>query len=178
MREATPLQVSVQPPRDYPNREALRGRVWRDGWALYSRELSVFSACGALYGLLLNELMWLTWGALVLMSATLIGAVGSVWVNLRRARLVREAPVTEGTLISKRRRLFWHELLRGKAHRSFTLTFSYQVPGEVSPREGQVTLCLCAYEHLKRDEALKVIYDPTAPKRALPLRLALMRIPH
>ena len=178
MREATPLELSVKPPRAYPNREALKGRVWRDEWALYSRELSLLCAVLCVYGLLLDELELLAWGGLTLFVSTLIGLIGSLLTNLRRAELVRSAPVLEGELLSKRRRLFWHELLRGKAHRSFTLTYRYQLPDEPHPREGSITLCLCAYEHLKRQERLKVIYDPQRPQRSLPLRLAAMRIPH
>ena len=178
MREAAPLEVSVLPPRDYPNRQALIGRVWRNRWSLYGRELSVLCTIASLYGLLLNELAWMAWGIFGLILSAIIGSIGGVIINIRRASLVREAPVVEGELIRKRRLTLWHEFLRGKAHRSFKVTYRYHIAGEPRPREASILLCLCAYEHLKEREKLKVIYDPSRPQRSLPLRLALMRIPH
>lgn len=178
MREASPLELSVQPPRIYPNREALRGRVWRNRWSLYGRELSALCAALTLYGLLLDQLSWVAWGLLGLVLSTLLGALGGLVTNLRRASLVRVGPIASGELVRKRRLTLWHELLRGKAHRSFELTYRYHVNGEPEPREAQIQLCLCAYEHLKDRERLQVIYDPARPQRSLPLRLALMRIPH
>ena len=178
MREASPLEVSVQPPREYPNREALVGRVWRDRWSLYGREVSVLCAAMTLYGLLLDELSWVAWGLFGLILSALIGSLGGLITNLRRASLVREGPIAEGELVRKRRLTLWHEFLRGKAHRSFEVTYRYQLEGELEPREAKIQLCLCAYEHLKDRERLQVIYDPNRPQRSLPLRLALMRIPH
>jgi hypothetical protein len=178
MREAPPLEVSVKPPRVYPSREALVGRVWRDRWSLYGREVSVLCASLTLYGLLLDELSWVAWGLFGLILSALLGSLGGLITNLRRASLVRMGPLADGELVRKRRMTLWHELLRGKAHRSFELTYRYQLDGEPTPREAKIQLCLCAYEHLKDRERLQVIYDPKRPQRSLPLRLALMRVPH
>ena len=131
-----------------------------------------------LYGLLLDEFAWMAWGLLGLILSTLGGALGGVITNLRRASLVREGPFVEGELIRKRRLILWHEFMRGKAHRSFEITYRYQLEGEALPREASIQACLCAYEHLKERERLRVIYDPSRPQRSLPLRLALMRVPH
>lgn len=178
MREATPLEVSILPPRDYPNREALIGRVWRNRWSLYSREISLLCTLISIYGLLLDQMTWMAWGLVGLILSTLLGSLGSVICNLRRASLVRFGPTIEGELVRKRRLTLWHEFLRGKAHRSFEITYRYQLEEEVNVREAKIQLCLCAYEHLKDREQLRIIYDPAHPQRSLPLRLALMRIPH
>jgi len=178
MAEATPLELSVKPPRAYPNREALVGRVWRDPWSLYGRELSLLCAVAALYGLLLDELAWVAWGLFGLSLSALLGTLGGLIINLRRAALVREAPAVMGQLLSKRRVTLWHEFVRAKAHRSFEISYSYQLEGEAEPRVGKIQLCLCAYEHLQDRAELRVIYDPARPQRSLPLRLAVMRIPH
>ena len=179
--------LPLHPPRPYTALEALRGRVWRSRAALWGRELSALSALTALYGLLLDAEMALAGGLLALVCVNLASALLALAGHLRRARLVREGAFCVGTLTRKRRRAFLHELLRGAAHRTFEITYVYTPEGENAQseereereeREGRLLLCRCAYEHLSDGEPLHIAYDPRAPHLSVPLRVAVMRIPH
>lgn len=170
--------LPLHPPRPYTALEALRGRVWRSRAALWGRELSALCATCALYGLLLGVTGLLVGAILALVVLNLASALLALAGHLRRARLVREGACCVGTLTRKRRRAFLHELLRGAAHRTFEITYVYTPEGENTPREGRLLLCRCAYEHLSDGEPLHIAYDPRAPHLSVPLRVAVMRIPH
>jgi len=132
----------------------------------------------ALYGLLLNAPLALAGGLAALVLINLACAPLAALGHLRRARLVRAGAYAEGAVTRKRRRALLHELLRAPAHRTFELRYSYTPAGEGAPREGRLLLCRCAYERLDDGEPLYVSYDPAAPHRSVPLRVAVMRIPH
>jgi hypothetical protein len=172
------LTLPKKPPRDYPLIEAFRGRVWRNGWALYGREVSLFGAGLALFAFLLDGLLWLEVGLLALIVSVVLSGLGTLWANMRRARLVRIGVTVNGHIIARQRLLLWHELLRGRAHRSFYVRYRFTPVGQEDPCEGRLYLCRCAYEQLSTSDQLLIAYDQDAPKKSLPLRVAVMRIPH
>ena len=105
-----------------------------------------------------------------------LSGVGSLWVNFKRARLVQTGFAIQGRLVAKKRILLLHEMIRPQAHRTFKITYEYQV--EQKAYSQTLYLCLCAYEHLNEQEDLLITYMPTRPKKSLPLRVAVMVIPH
>ena len=170
--------LPLHPPRPYPTAQAFRGRVWRSAAAVWGRELSAAAALAALYGLLLDAEGALAGGLLALVAVNAACALLAALGHIRRARLVREGAHAAGVIVGKRRRGFLHELLRGAAHRTFELRYTYTPEGEGAPREGRLLLCRCAYEHLADGAPLHVAYDPARPHLSVPLRVAVMRIPH
>ena len=83
----------------------------------------------------------------------------------------------KGFVISKRPRYLWHELLRGLGHRSLLLRYRYQHP-DLGVIEGRLWLCRCAADRFEVGAPLLISYNPKRPRESLPLRVALMRIPH
>ena len=174
MRE---LKLSKSTPRDYPWIEAFRGRVWRSRSALYGQEMTLFTLIALLYGILLDEgLLWEIGLLGVIVSLVWSGVVTMI-ANTRRLKLVREGEWVEGQLTELINLRLWHELFRGKAHRSFLVRYEYDFQGE--KREGEMVLCRCAYDRLaKTQEKVPVAVDPRSPKRSLLLRVAVMKVPH
>ena len=172
----TRTTLRTDPPREYPLIEAFRGRVWRSRWTLYTRELSLVCAIAALIAFLRDHALIFELSLALLIILTILSGLGLLITQIRRAYLVRSGPRVNGTLIARRRRMFLHELLRGAAHRTFEVHYRFQSK-EGEDIDGRLLLCRCAYEHLK-EGSLDIIYDPNNPKRNLPLRVAIMRIPH
>ena len=174
MRE---LKLSKSTPRNYPWIEAFRGRVWRSHSALRGREVTLFAVIALLYGILLDEgLLWEV-GLLMVIASLIWSGVVTALSNARRLKLVREGEWVEGQLTHLVKLRLWHELLRGKAHRSFLVRYEYQYEGE--HLEGKMVLCRCAYDRLSQSkEAVPVAVDPRSPQRSLLLRVAVMKIPH
>ena len=170
------LSLSRTPPRDYPIIEAYRGRVWRNRAALYGRELTAVAIMVTLYGVLLDDVFLWTLGALSVGLAVIWTGLSTLWVNNRRAQLVRTGLATRGRVTGRERQRWWHELTRGEEHRSFKLTYDYEVDG--AQHSGQITLCRCALKRLQKEEEILIAYDAERPQRSLPLRVAVMKIPH
>ena len=90
------LRLGRETPRHYPLIEAYRGRVWRNLPGLYGRELGLFALLATLYGVLLNQdFLWI-YGALILVLCVIWTGLSTLWVNTRRAQLVREGVWAEG----------------------------------------------------------------------------------
>ena len=175
--EAPPRTLSVTPPRSYQLRDALFGRVWRDRLALIARELQVLSLALLLAGLLLDSDEGLAYGILSLLGSSLLLIGAGLYRAHWRTRLVQRAPTVKGSVIALQPRYLWHEFLRGRAHRSVVLRYRY-TPPEGEQREGQLWLCRCAADRFKAGDQLWICYRPERPSASLPLRVALMRIPH
>ena len=172
------LKLSKDTPRKYPWIEAFRGRVWRSKFALYGRELTLFSAIAILYGLLLDEgLLW-ELGLIGAVLGVVTTGVATFISNLRRLYLVREGIWVEGTLTELKNMRLWHEFLRGKAHRSFLVKYRYESPEGESMR-GEMVLCRCAYDRLAATQSsIPVVLNAKAAQQSLLLRVAVMKIPH
>ena len=172
------LRLGRSTPREYPLIEAYRGRVWRNLPGLYGRELALFALLTTLYGVLLNEdFLWVC-GALVLVGSIVWTGLSTLWVNTRRAQLVREGLWVEGVITQSTRQRWWHEMFRGQAHRSFKVTYQYQIPDHSEIYTSSLVLCRCAFDRLKVDDSVALAYDSQRPRRSIPLRVAVMKIPH
>lgn len=170
------LKLGREAPRIYPLIEAFRGRVWRNRAALYGREATLISALIFLYGFLLDQgLMWELGIIGSLLSITWTGG-STLWVNLRRCALIRHGSWGEAVITKRVPMRLWHEMFRAQEHRSYRLQYRYEIEGQ--GLEGEITLCRCAYDRLKVDEQLIIAYDPDRPARSIPLRVAVMKIPH
>ena len=170
------LTLRKDTPRQYPVIEAFRGRVWRSRAALIGKDVMLFSGLVALYGLLLDHGLSIEIGLLGLFLACCWVGFSTLWVNLARVRLVRHGRWGKGVIIQRKRLLLWHELLRAEKHRSFLIRYRYQV----NQREyvGQLTLCRCAFDRLSVDQAITIAYHENSSSKSLPLRVAVMTIPH
>ena len=172
------LRLGRDVPRNYPLIEAYRGRVWRNIPGLYGRELAFFALLATLYGVLLDEgFLWVC-GALVLIASIIWTGLSTLWVNTRRAQLVREGLWTEGTITQSVRQRWWHEMFRGQAHRSFKITYQYQLKEDPKVYTSHLVLCRCAFDRLQIDDTIALAYDAQKPNRSIPLRVAVMTIPH
>jgi hypothetical protein len=123
--------------------------------------------------------MWMC-GALCLVLSVLFTGLTTLVINAKRAQLVREGAAVMGVITGQIRQRWWHEIARAPQHRSFKLTYRYQLTEgdrEIS-YEGSITLCRCALDRLKSEDEIVVTYDVKRPQRSLPLRLAVMKIPH
>lgn len=172
------LRLGRETPRHYPLIEAYRGRVWRNLPGLYGREVSLFALIATLYGLLLSQDTLLVMGMFALALSVIWTGLSTLWVNARRAQLVREGVWVEGVIVKSTRQRWWHELARGQAHRSFKMTYRYQVPGREKSYTSSIVLCRCAYDRLQVDDRIALAYDAKYPQRSIPLRIAVMKIPH
>ena len=172
------LRLGRETPRHYPLIEAYRGRVWRNLPGLYGRELGLFALLATLYGVLLDQdFLWI-YGALSLVLSVIWTGLSTLWVNTRRAQLVRDGMWAEGVIIQSVRQRWWHEMFRGKAHRSFKITYQYEIPGHAEVYTNSLVLCRCAFDRLQVDDSVALAYDEQRPRRSLPLRVAVMKIPH
>jgi hypothetical protein len=172
------LKLGKTTPRHYPWLEAFRGRVWRSKTALYGRELTLFSAIAILYGVLLDKGILWELGLLGLIFGVLITGISTLVSNLRRLHLVREGQWVEGTLTELVNMRLWHEFLRGKAHRSFIVRYTYEAPNG-NLMNGHMVLCRCAYDRLaSKKSSVPVVIHPTKISKSLLLRVAIMKIPH
>ena len=97
---------------------------------------------------------------------------------MRRAQLVREGLWVEGVIVQSVRQRWWHEMFRGQAHRSFKITYQYELPGDSDVYTNTLVLCRCAFDRLKVDDSVALAYDAQRPHRSIPLRVAVMKIPH
>ena len=170
--------LSKHPPRSYTTLEAFRGRVWRNSWRLYGQECALFSIFIALYSFLLAHDLGFELGILLFLLSSILSALVSLWIGFKRAHIVRTGLFIEGHLISKKKVRLWHEILRAKAHRSFLIRYEFTPPTHTQPIRGKLYLCQCAYAHLDVTQPLSIVYDKHHPRSNLPLKVALMRIPH
>ena len=170
------IHLPHHPPRPYSLFDAYKGRVWRNGWGLYSREIGLIGLCICIYGLLLGLDFWMLLGVLIGVSSVFCAGLGSLWVNFRRARLVQNGESIQGRILAKKRVILLHEMIRPHAHRTFKMTYEYTIDHRVY--QHALYLCLCAYEHLNDGEELLIAYDLESPKKSIPLRVAVMVIPH
>ena len=172
------LRLGRETPRHYPLIEAYRGRVWRNLPGLYGRECSLFALITTLYGVLLDhDALWLIGGLILALSVIWTG-LSTLWVNARRAQLVREGHWADGVIIKSVRLRWWHEMFRGQAHRSFKITYRYNIPERDEPLVSSLVLCRCASDRLQVDDQIPLAYDVDRPQRSIPLRVAVMKIPH
>lgn len=172
------LSLSIKAPREYPLIEGFRGRVWRNAFNLYAREISLLFALISLYAFLLDDLLWLEIGILGLFLSVVLAGIMTAYINLRRVHLVRTGIGIKATLIEKKKLRLWHEIFRGKVHRSFMIRYRFQLPHQEKSIESSFYLCQCAYDHLAKHEELLISYQENSPKKSIPLRIAVMRIPH
>ena len=170
------IHLPHHPPRPYTLIEAYRGRVWRNKWGLYSRETGLFGICLCIYGLLLGLDFWMLLGVLIGIISIFCAGLGSLWVNFKRVRLVQVGQAVQGRIRSKKRVLLLHEMIRPHAHRTFKMSYEYMVDNETYQQT--LYLCLCAYEHLNDGEELMIAHHSDSPKKSIPLRVAVMVIPH
>jgi hypothetical protein len=172
------VKLGKTTPRHYPWLEAFRGRVWRSKTALYGRELTLFSAIAILYGVLLDKGILWEIGLLGLIFGVLVTGIATLVSNLRRLHLVREGQWVEGTLTELVHMRLWHEFLRGKAHRSFIVHYTYESTSGVL-MNGNMVLCRCAYDRLvSKKTSVPVVVHPINRNKSLLLRIAVMKIPH
>ena len=171
------LKLGKKTPRVYPWIEAYRGRVWRSKSALFGREVTLFAVIALLYGILLDEgLLW-ELGLLGTVLSLVWSGVATALSNGRRLTLVREGEWVDGQLTELINLRLWHEFLRGKAHRSFLVKYTYSYEGESF--RGEMVLCRCAYDRLARSgDSIPVAVSRRSPHRSLLLRVAVMKIPH
>ena len=169
--------LPVTPPREYQLRDALFGRVWRDRLALIARELQVISIVLLLAGLLLDSDEGLVYGLLSLLGSSLLLVGAGLYRARWRTLLIQRNPAVKGSVIALQPRYLWHEFLRGRAHRSVVLRYRYTLP-EGEHLEGRLWLCRCAADRFKVGDQLWICYRPERPSASLPLRVALMHIPH
>jgi hypothetical protein len=172
------LSLSIKAPREYPLIEGFRGRVWRNAFNLYAREISLLFALISLYAFLLDHLLWLEIGILGLFLSVVFAGIMTTYINLRRIHLVRTGVGIKAILIEKKKLRLWHEIFRDKAHRSFMIRYRFQLPNQEESIESSFYLCQCAYDHLAKHEELLISYQKNRPKKNVPLRIAVMRIPH
>ena len=172
------LHLSPAPPRVYPTIEAFRGRVWRNRYSLYAKELALLAGAGTLYGFLLDHREVLILGTVIFLFVIVFSGLALLIVNLRRRNLIRTAPAVKGTLTRTGRALFWHEMFRAKAHRSFWIEYTYTPTDSDREITGRLYLCQCASKRLKTSDKLWITYHAHKPSRSIPLRVAVMRIPH
>ena len=172
------LSLPVKAPRKYPLIEGFRGRVWRNAFNLYTREISLLFALISLYAFLLDDLLWLEIGILGLFISIVLAGMMTAFINLRRVKLVRTGLGIKAEIIEKKKLRLWHEMFRGKAHRSFMIRYRFQLPHQEQSIESSFYLCQCAYDHLAKHEELMISYQEGRPQNNLPLRVAVMRIPH
>ena len=178
MNDFQELKLGKSTPRHYPWKEAFRGRVWRSKWALYGKELLIFTVLAVLYGILLDEdFLWL-FGLLLSVVGFIFTVMVGFMTNINRLQLVREGQWVDGELLELKDLRLWHEFFRGKAHRSFEVHYQYETL-EGEKYKGSMVLCRCAYERLaKQKQKVPVVYLPRTPRKSLLLRVAVMRIPH
>lgn len=168
--------LPFQPPRPYRLRDAYRRRVWRDPGSMIARDLLWVGIAMALAGLAWDELAFMVLGAAVAGAAVLLGLLATLLANLRRVRLVRQAPAVQGSLGRPKRVILLHEFFRGRRERTFAIPFTYDVDGR--PRRGTIWICGCARDRLAVGRPEWIAYDPQRPRRSLPLRIANMVAPH
>lgn len=168
--------LPFQPPRPYRLRDAWRRRVWRDPGSMLARDLLWFGVAMALAGLVWDESAFMLLGAVIAGGALLLGGLATLWANLRRVRLVREAPAVLGTLGRPKRVILLHEFFRGQRERTFAIPYAFEVDGR--PRTGTLWICGCARDRLGEGRREWIAYDPARPRRSLPLRVANMVAPH
>jgi hypothetical protein len=56
------------------------------------------------------------------------------------------------------------------------MTYEYTV--DQSTYQQTLYMCLCAYQHLNDGEELSIAHHPKKPQKSIPLRVAVMVIPH
>ena len=172
------LRLGRNTPREYPLIEAYRGRVWRNLPGLYGREIALLALLSTLYGVLLDHNFLWVCGALILVVSVIWVGLSTLWVNTRRAQLIREGHWVEGVIIQSARQRWWHEMFRAQIHRSFKITYQYQLPESQEVYTASLVLCQCAFDRLKVDDSIALAYDKNRPHRSIPLRVAVMKIPH
>lgn len=168
--------LPFQPPRNYRLRDAYRRRVWRDPGSMLARDLLWVAIATALAGLAWDEVAFMLLGAVVAGAALLLGGLATLAANLRRVALIREAPAVKGTLGRAKRVILLHEFFRGQRERTFAIPYTFEAEGR--RRKGTLWICGCARDRLTEGRSAWIAYDPTRPRRSLPLRAANMIAPH
>lgn len=174
---AAPKILPLDPPRPYRLRDACCGRVWRSAPGALGRELGLIGLAMAGVSLVRDDLLLRVAGLGLLALGALLAIGGCLLTNVRRARLVREAPAFPAVLGHPRRVLLLHELFRIERERTFILPYVVRLP-DGTTREGRVWICGCARQYLLPGTEEPVAVDPADPRRTLPLRLAVMVVPH
>jgi hypothetical protein len=169
-------QLPIQPPREYRNIEAFIGRVWRLKEVLWIKESIFWLLFLSILGFLLKQALLLFYlGGLVILLG-IMGVMTYIWLNLKRAALVRTGLSIKGKIDDMADLNYFHELLRGKAHRSCFATYSFELEGKTY--QSRIYLCRCALIKLQKQESLWIVYDPKQPNHHLPLKAAVLTIPH
>lgn len=165
------------PPRPYRLRDTYRGRVWRTPLQALATDGVIVAFAAALAGLA-HDLVEITWlGGLGAVLLYLLGHLAHLTANLRRLRLIREAPWIEARLDRPRRVLLVHELFKGNRERTYALPYTYTLP-DGRELHTSVWICGCVRDRFPAGSTERVIYDPQHPRRSMLLRLAVMRAPH
>ena len=172
------LSLSMNTPRTYPLIEGFRGRVWRNAFNLYARECALLCTGIALFSFLLDATLWLEIGILGLISTLVLAGLATAYINYQRVGIIRHGTAVKAELLDKKKLRLWHEMLRPKAHRSFKITYRFHLEGHTHWIESSFYLCRCAYDHLQKHESLIIAYHHNNIQRNVPLRVAVMRIPH
>ena len=162
------------PPRPYRLRDCYRGRVWRDPLSMIARDVLWVGLAMALAGLAYAEDAFIALGLVITAAALLGGALATLVGNLRRMRLIREAPVVDGTLGRAKRVIVLHEFFRGARERTYALPYTWR-DAAGRDRRGTVWICGCARDRLVAGATTPIVHDD---RRSLPLRLAVMTAPH
>jgi hypothetical protein len=169
------LQLTLKTPRAYPTVEIFKKRVWRLKSVLFCKELIFWLSVL----ILLSSLMQLSIGIYVFLGIVLLiflGLITHVWLNFKRLAIIRTGIATKGKIMAKRNLPYFHELLRGKAHRSMLMQYSYEVNGKTYTRD--LALCRCASDKFEMADEVDVAYDPNHPEHSVLLRVAVLVIPH
>ena len=177
------LTLPKKAPRDYPMIEGFRGRVWRNAFSLYARECTLLCALLLLFSFLLDIKLGVEIGLLGFIISMLITALATLYINIKRVQVIRSGEPILAVIIEKKKLNLWHEMFRAKAHRSFKIRYRFthassSTDAQSKSIESSFYLCQCAYEHLTKDEEILLTVNPDKISHNVPLRIAVMRIPH
>ncbi len=168
--------LNIHPPREYRVSDAFIGRVWRLKSVLIFKELMFWIIFSTVLCFLLKIALFVFFLGVTLLSLMLISTITYVILNLKRWQLVKVGPSVKGKIEHIQDSHYFHESIRGKAHRSCFATYSYEVDGK--GYTGRIDMCRCALAKLQKQEELLIAYDVKNPKNSLPLKVAVMSIPH
>ncbi len=177
MKAKVSKHLPTQPAREYTMREGLQGRVWRNAASASGREGMLFTIGAAVLCLLNDRLALMTIFGVMATCFLAVHLVGLYLVTKKRVRLIQTAPAVKGVIGLPRRAKLFHEVFKRQLDKTYVLPYTFQLPDGFE-EDGEIWICGCAREHLPHRSVEWIVYDPENPRQNLPLRLAVMVVPH
>lgn len=170
-------KLPVEAPRQYTLRDAYRGRVWRSRSVVLGKELLSWAIAATLFGFLLDHGLLFSLGFVACVGAVLIMTIGSIFTNQHRVQMIRHGKAASGTMQQAGRILVLHELLKPEREKTFVLKYRY-TDDDGQMHHSRIWVCGCARDYFPIHSESPIVYDPSNPKMALPLKLGVMIAPH